>query len=113
EFVLDAMVRRFHEFQIEVADASLDAIHFHGLLRCVKHNPKIVVGIAKQYATAQVKAQGFALGLKVGEGLWGKGSHADPIAGARHWNKTFDYIEDHELRGAVIWVRDRATDLEV
>ena len=45
---------------------------------------------------------GFTLSLKDGEGLWGKGSHPEPIENARHYDTTFDYIRDHERRGAVV-----------
>src|SRR5438874_5449900 len=84
EFVLRALVNRLTEFQIPVAVSAFDGIHAHILAQCTKHNPKIVIGIAKQYATAQLKSQGPALGfsnlnLKIGEGIWARGSHPKPI----------------------------------
>ena len=84
---------------------SFDAIHLHGLVHCYKHNPRIELGIAKQYATAQLKAHGFAVGLDLqkGQGIWSKSSHPEPITGPRHFDKTHNYIFDHADRGAVLW----------
>jgi hypothetical protein len=65
-----------------------------------------MIGIAKQYATAQLKAHGLAVGfnLKEGEGLWSKGSHPEPITGPEHFQKAYDYIHDHGDRGAVVLI---------
>ena len=60
QFVLDAVIIRLHEFKIETQAGSLDSNHLHLLIRCPEQNPRIIVGIAKQFATAQVKAQGLA-----------------------------------------------------
>ena len=39
---------------------------------------------------------GFAaVNLKLGEGLWGNGSHPTPIEDAQHWDRTLGYISDH------------------
>ena len=105
QFVLDMVVQRLLSRDNEVEIASQDPIHFHGLVRCYKNNPRIELGIAKQYATAQLKAHGFAMGLRlaVGEGIWGPGSHPEPITCERHFFKTRDYIHDHADRGAVLW----------
>jgi len=88
-----------------VGIGSFDAIHLHGLVHCYKHNPRIELGIAKQYATAQLKAHGFAVGLDLqkGQGIWSKSSHPEPITGPRHFDKTHNYIFDHADRGAVLW----------
>jgi hypothetical protein len=105
QFVLDMVVQRLLSRDNDIDIASQDPIHFHGLVRCYNHNPRIELGIAKQYATAQLKAHGFAVGLnlQIGEGIWGKGSHPESITSARHFNKTHDYIHDHVDRGAVIY----------
>ena len=57
-FVLERLLERLEEFNIPVAIGAFDGIHAHVLARCIKHNPKIVIGIAKQYASAQLKSQG-------------------------------------------------------
>jgi hypothetical protein len=88
EFVLRALVDRLTEFEIPVAVGAFDGVHAHVLAQCVKHNPKIVIGIAKQYATVQLKSQGEALGfrlnLKLGDGIWARGvaSETDRRPGA-------------------------------
>ena len=138
-FVLERFVERLQEFHIPVPVACFDGIHAHALVQCREHNPRIVVGIAKQYATAQLKRRwnayleardallkahgsavgfenlpdfalfdGFTLALKDSEGLWGKGSHPEPIESARHYDKTFDYIRNHERRGAVVIIAEAA-----
>jgi len=115
-FVLQSMLDRLREFNIPAPVASFDGIHAHVLAQCPKHNPRTVIGIAKQCATVQLKthiqsvlkAHGSAVGLesiltlKPGEGLWAKRCHARPIAGVRHYDKSFGYISDHALRGAIV-----------
>ena len=105
QFVLDMMVERLLSRDNDVDVASQDPIHFHGLVRCVNHNPRIELGIAKQYATAQLKAHGFAMGLRIaiGQGIWGKRFHPEPITCERHFHKAHDYIRDHAERGAVVY----------
>jgi len=105
QFVVDMVVQRLLSRDNDVEVASQDPIHFHGLVRCYKNNPRIELGIAKQYATAQLKAHGFAMGLNLddGQGIWGKGSHPEPITCERHFFKTRDYVHDHIDRGAVVW----------
>ena len=56
QFVLDMVVQRLLSRDNDVDIASQDPIHFHGLVRCYKNNPRIELGIAKQYATAQLKS---------------------------------------------------------
>jgi hypothetical protein len=86
---------------------SLDGNHLHALIRCPAHNPRTIVGIAKQFATAQVKAHVLAVGLNLrsGEGLWGKRSHAEPVKSGGHFFRASEYIQDHMKRGAEIWIR--------
>lgn len=105
QFVLDRVVWRLLALDIPVAVGSLDGIHLHVLLQCSKRNPRIALGIAKQYATAQLKAHGFAvgLGLREGDGIWQKGSHPEPITCSRHYSRTLGYIADHRDKGAMIW----------
>ena len=126
DFILRCMIDRLTQFQTPIAIAEFDGVHFHGLIQCVDHDPKIKLGIAKQYATAQLKkhiealgiqhekAHGSAVGLcdalggfgevnlKLGEGLWGRGSHPTSIEDANHWCKTYGYIFDHAERGAIV-----------
>src|SRR5947207_15274613 len=48
-FVLKCMLDRLQEFKILVAIGCFDGIHAHVLAQYPQHNPKIVIGIAKQY----------------------------------------------------------------
>ena len=59
-FVLQMIVERLMVRGSDVQIGSLDGIHLHVLHRCHERNPRIELGIAKQYATAQLKARGFA-----------------------------------------------------
>src|SRR4051812_18237278 len=104
-FVLDKIVERLVQNELETAIASLDSTHLHVLVRCPNHDPRIQIGIAKQYATAQTKAHGLAVGLNLhlGQGLWAKRSHPNPITSSFHHAKTLNYIRDHAQRGAVVW----------
>lgn len=71
------------------------------------HDPRIVLGIAKLYATAQLKAHGLAVGLGLnleeGQGLWTKRSRPEPIKNPEHLVKATDHIRDYVCRGAIIW----------
>src|SRR5262245_52833120 len=93
EFVLEALIERLCGYHVHVAIGSFDGVHVHLLVQCRVNKPRIVLGIAKQYATAQLKAHGLALGLDLnrGEGLWGKRSHPKPIVDEWHYHRTFDY----------------------
>ena len=104
-FVVQMIVERLMSRGQDVQIASLDAVQLNVLHRCWKRNPKIEVGIAKQYATAQLKAQGLALGLnlELGEGIWAVGSHPEPITDRYHFHRAIKYIRDHVDKGAAIW----------
>lgn len=112
QFLLDAIVARFIERRVETRIISLDSNHLHTLIRCPGHDPRIVLGIAKQYATARLKAHGLAVGLNLeeGQGLWAKRSHPEPIKNPAHFQKATEYIHDHLSRGAVIWEPDPIRD---
>ena len=114
QFVVDAIVARLIECRVETQIVSLDSNHLHALIRCPARDPRIVLGIAKQYATAQLKAHGLAVGLGLnlgeGQGLWAKRSHPEPIKNPQHFQKATDYIRDHAARGAVVWEPDPIRD---
>lgn len=106
--VLEAVVARLIEFGCEPIVASMGAKHVHVLARFERHDPRIKVGIAKQFATKTLKAHcsavGFDLGLKEGEGIWGKRTRAEPIKNRPHQVETVPYIAGHELDGAYVWI---------
>ena len=100
EFVLGALIDKLLENRIDVAIGSLDGIHGHLLLQCSDHNPRHWIGLAKKNASHLVRQ----LSLLEPGGLWGKGSHPEPITDGSHFDRTFGYIRDHKLRGAVVVV---------
>lgn len=106
EFVLRTLMYRLREFGAPVAAGSFDGVHGHLLVRCSKGNPRIVVGIAKQYSSAQFKAYGLAVGLGLArdEGIWGKRSYAKPIADKAHFDTALKYICAHARLGAIVLI---------
>jgi hypothetical protein len=116
EYVLRALLDRLQEYHTPVAIGSFDGVHAHLLMQCLTRPPRILVGIAKQYATAQLKAHGSAVGfdlnLQEGEGIWGKRSHPVPITDPDHYGNAFDYIRKHERKGAIVITPDFAEIIE-
>lgn len=112
QLVVDAVAARLTERHVETRIVSLDSTHLHALIRCPAHDPRIVLGIAKQYATAQLKARGSVTGLNLarGDGLRAKGSHASPIQSLRHLENATAYIRGHISHGAVIREPDSIRD---
>ena len=105
EFILRSVVERFEERKIKLRIAAFDGVHLHALIQCPDNNPKIEVGIAKQYSTAQLKAHGLAVGLKLkqGQGIWAKNNAPRPIESYHHYTKAADYIRDHRQQGATVY----------
>lgn len=106
---------------IEVLAISLDDHHLHVLARFRDHKPRKRMGWAKFFATKAVKkfielekekthgsAVGFDLNLKVGEGLWAKRGKEKPINDRQHQLNVVEYIADHGLRGAVVYLHANA-----
>src|SRR3954447_20027182 len=63
QFVVDHVVKRLIDRYNPVDIASFDAIHLHVLVRCDSDNPRVELGAAKQFATAQLKANDLATSL--------------------------------------------------
>ncbi len=104
-FVLHAFVAKLLADGVEVLVASLDNRHLHVLARLPKASPRYALVYAKKYATQQLKAHGLAVGLdlQIGQGIWAKRSHPEPIADRAHEVFTFGYIRNHAKKGAVVW----------
>jgi hypothetical protein len=104
-FVANAIAEKLSADGIQVLIVSMSEKHLHVLARFSKHNPRMMLGYAKKYATQQLKAHGFAVGLdlQLGEGIWAKRSRAEPITSRAHQLHTFNYIRDHKEEGAEIW----------
>lgn len=109
QFIANAIAEKLRLDRIEVLIVSMDGKHLHVLARFPDHRPKYWIGWAKKYATQKLKAHGLAVGLdlKLGEGIWAKGAHAEPIADREHELHVFGYILDHLKRGARVWRFDR------
>jgi len=99
QFVLDAIVDRLLERNIEVKVAALDGIHLHALICCPEHNPRHWIGLAKKHSSHLVRE----LELLPPGGLWATKSHPEPVRSASHFDKATDYIAKHATRGAVVW----------
>ncbi len=104
---------------IEVLIASLDDHHLHVLARFRDHETRRRLGWAKFYATKRVKealaamqtrgnAVGFELQLDVGDGIWAKGTKAEPVRDRAHQLNAVPYIYDHVRRGAVAYLSQGA-----
>lgn len=104
EFVLEKFRQRLDQYKTPWAIASFDGVHLYCLMQCNERAPRIISGIAKQYATAQLRAHGLAVGLnlQLGQSIWAKRSKEKPIADAEHYDDAFNYIHDHALRNAIV-----------
>lgn len=105
QFIADAVAEKLQIDGIIVLVVSLTAKHLHVLAKFPKHNPRMQIGYAKKYATQQLKAHGLAVGfdLQIGEGIWAKRSHAEPVRNRNHQLEVFKYVCDHVKEGAKIW----------
>jgi REP element-mobilizing transposase RayT len=106
QFIADAVAEKLKIDGIEVLVVSMSEKHLHVLARFPKHNPRMMLGYARKYATQKLKAHGLAVGLDLqfGEGIWAKRSRAQPIANRAHEIQTFRYIERHAKQGASSWI---------
>jgi hypothetical protein len=109
QFVANAVAEKLLKDKIQVLIVSMDSKHLHVLARFPDHKPRFWIGWAKKYATQNLKAHGLAVGLylKVGEGIWAKRCHPEPIEDREHEVRAFKYILDHTKRGARVWRFDR------
>ena len=108
QFVLDAVVERLWRKPIPVAVGSLDGVHLHLLHQCADHNPRHWLGLAKKHSSHLVRQ----LGLLPPGGLWGKRSHPEPVTCAAHYERAFDYIRKHALRGAVVYMAPQEQSMD-
>ena len=110
---LIAVVTTLMAWGVEVLVASLDDHHLHVLARVRDGQTRKRLGWAKLAATKKVKealellkAHGIAVGLDLlpGDGIWAKGSRAEPIHDRAHQLNVIPYIYDHARRGAVVYM---------
>jgi hypothetical protein len=110
DIVCDALSQKFIEFGCDPIVIAIGSKHGHVLARFPSHDPRIKTGIAKQHATTTLKAHCSAVGidlrLKLGEGIWGKRSKAEPIKDRAHQVKAFYYVVRHVREGVALWLRD-------
>jgi hypothetical protein len=112
--LLETLLSRLRQLKTPVAAAAFDGVHGHLLLRCKEGRPRILVGIAKQYASAQFNAKlnkthrgnESDLVSRASRGVWAKRSHVTPIADQRHFGAVKNYIARHSTRGAVMYIAE-------
>jgi hypothetical protein len=79
DIVLEAVIERLVEHRAEPLVAAFDGVHLHLVGWFPRRSPRLMMGIAKQFATRCLKAtcveRRFDLGLRLGEGIWGKRGH--------------------------------------
>jgi hypothetical protein len=111
-FLLEALLSRLRQLKTPVAAAAFDGVHGHLLLKCTEGRPRILVGIAKQFASAQFNANlkmandgdDSDLAPQANHRVWAKRSHVTPIADERHFGAVKNYIARHSARGAVVHI---------
>ncbi len=81
-----AIIESFFHQTIEIIALSMDAIHFHLLLKCPDSDVRRRVGWAKQSAWFSLRTAG--LGGKV----WERNSNVTPIRSREHQTRVFEYI---------------------
>jgi hypothetical protein len=96
---VEEFVRSFKKWNVQVRVLSIDAIHFHALIKCPDHNPRHWVGLAKKESSAYMKRDGSA----PQGGLWAVRCECLPIANAGHFDRVIHYIPEHESKGAVAY----------
>jgi hypothetical protein len=105
-----SVCKAFHaaliERKIEVAELSVGARHWHGLLRfnpidqvpTHARDPKLLVGQAKGKCAHTVSTAGIV----ARGGIWAQGCRTLPIADQRHFDNSRGYIHDHIHQGAAV-----------
>jgi hypothetical protein len=117
---LDALVACLAGDGIEVLVAALDDHHLHLVGRFADHRPRERLGWAKRAATKAVKAhvegnrafEAFDLQLSPGEGIWQKRSAAKPIRDRAHHVRAVNYVADHELEAALVYLDPRLLEVQ-
>jgi REP element-mobilizing transposase RayT len=100
EFVLDALVDKLLNLDVEVIAAALTRDHLHLLGRFGQRDARTLVGLAKKHASHLVRQAGLRTDAG---GLWGKRSRAEPVAGRHHQLRVVRYVLDHGDQGGATW----------
>lgn len=107
---VQSVVQCLHDDGVHVLVATLDDHHLHLVGKFVDDEPRARMGWAKLAATKAVKAfvsehpEQFDLDLKLGEGIWQKRCKVVPIADRSHQLQATNYVAEHSLRGAEMWM---------
>ncbi len=99
QFVVDAIVERLKQDQIQVAIASLDSSHLHILARFPDHNVNHWIGLSKKHASHLLRQTGQRT---QNGGLWAKRNGVKPITDASQHQRATNYIADHASKGAAL-----------
>ena len=92
-----AMVEKLAELGVELLSFSLDAVHFHALVRLPNVPARTLVGKAKKHAYHELCAAGHS-----GK-LWARRPRIQPIDDRAHQVRTYHYILKHRSAGAWTW----------
>ncbi len=92
-----AMVEKLAQLECEPISFSLDAIHYHILVRFSQGSARVLVGRAKLHAYHEVRSSGRD------ERIWAKRCRVQPIAGRDHQVRAYGYILEHRRAGAWTW----------
>ncbi len=94
-----AMVHRLLKLEIELLALTVNAYHFHLLGRFPDHRPRYYVGLAKQYASFLLTHADSLMAP-----VWAKRCRCLPIADRKHQTAVYQYILDHDDKGACyVW----------
>ena len=100
QFVVDAVADKLCRDGIQVLVVCLDGIHLHLLGKFADHLVRHWVGRAKKHSSHLVRQAG--LRTEKG-GLWSELCSVKPIKDREHQCRVFNYILEHQDRGAAIW----------
>lgn len=92
-----AMVEKLIELDVEVLALSLDAVHYHALVRFGGGSARLLVGRAKKHAYHGLCGSGHQ-----GK-VWAKRCRVQPIQSRAHQVRVYRYVLDHGKKGAWVW----------
>ena len=92
-----AMVEKLLELGCQVLSLSLDAVHYHILVRFPPAGARTLVGKAKLHAYHELTRGGPH------RKLWAKRCRVQPIDSRAHQLRTHHYVQDHAKAGAWVW----------
>jgi REP element-mobilizing transposase RayT len=93
----EAFVRRLRHSDCLVLAVSVDAVHYHILMRCPPGDVRWVLGLAKKHASHELRSAGLA------GRVWAKRCGVRTVRDRAHQLRVYRYILAHARRGAWTW----------